>query len=196
MIKEKPILLIGFGGHAKVLINILSLLGREIIGALSLEPIGTEYLSIKVVGSDENLWQYDPKNIQLVNAIGQLPKNDLRAQIYLDAKAKGFSFANVIHPNAIIAQNVIFGEGVQVMAGAIIEPSVKIFDNVIVNTGANINHDVRIHSHTHVAPGAVVCGDVVIGSHVFIGAAACIVPGVRISDNAFVRANELVCKLK
>jgi sugar O-acyltransferase (sialic acid O-acetyltransferase NeuD family) len=192
MSKLKPVLLMGLGGHAKVLINILRLREREIIGALSLDPVGSEVMGINVLGPDKDIEKFKPSDVELVNAVGQLPESDIRMRIYINAKNYGFTFVNVIHPNSIIAESVNFGEGVQVMAGAIIEPAVEIGDNSIVNTGANINHDTVIGKHSHLAPGVVVCGNVHIGNNSFIGASSSVMPGAIIDDNAFIKAKALV----
>ncbi len=188
----KPVLLLGLGGHAKVLINMLRLRGRDIKGALSPDPLGAAVLGVPVIGNDSDLESFSPNDIELVNALGHLPNNNIRDTLFKSGKQYGFSFANVIHPSAIIAEDVKFGEGIQIMAGAIIEPAVEIGDNSIVNTGASINHDTIIGVHSHIAPGVVVCGGANIGDGVFVGAASSLMPGTIVNDNTFIKANELV----
>lgn len=192
MSKLKPVLLLGLGGHAKVLINILRLCEREIIGALSLDPVGSEVMGINVLGPDKDISKFKPSDVELVNSVGQLPRDDKRMSLYLDAKEKGFSFSQVIHPAAIVSLDVALGEGVQIMAGAVIEPAVTIGDNSIINTGASINHDTTIGAHSHVAPGVVICGGVTVGKGAFIGAGAYLLPGTNVKDRAFIKAAQIV----
>lgn len=98
------------------------------------------------------------------------------------------------HNSAAIAPDVEWGEGVQIMAGAIIQPGCVIGDNVLINTRASVDHDCRIGSHSHIAPGAVLCGNVTLGEGCFIGAGAVIVQGVTLEAGTFVPAGTLVVR--
>jgi sugar O-acyltransferase (sialic acid O-acetyltransferase NeuD family) len=194
--RQKPVLLLGLGGHAKVLINILRLRGYDIIGALSPDPLATNVMDVSVIGDDNELGNFNPIDIKLVNALGHLPNSNIREILFKVGKKNGFSFASVIHPSAIVANEVKLGEGVQVMAGAIIEPAVEIGDNSIVNTSACVNHDTTIGAHSHVAPGVVICGGVTVGKGAFIGAGASLLPDANIKDGAFIKAAQLVGPLR
>ena len=190
--RQKPVLLLGLGGHAKVLINILRLCGREIKGALSQDSVGTKVMDVPVIGNDDELDTYEPNDIELVNALGHLPNNNKREILFKLGKQRGFTFTSVIHPSVIVAEDVKLGEGVQVMAGVILEPAIDIGRDSIINTSVSINHDAKIGQHTHLAPGVLVCGNAYIGDGVFIGSSSSVMPGIIIEDNVFIKANSLV----
>ena len=189
--KQKPVLLLGAGGHAKVLINMLRLCDREIIGVLSPGLNDTVVAGVKVIGSDEKLIEFNPEEVELVNAVGQLPNDRKRENLYLKGKNIGFIFSSVIHPSAIIANDVALCEGVQIMAGVIIEPGVIVGKNAILNTACSINHDVTIGSHSHIAPGVVICGGVIVGCSAFVGTNATLVPFSEVNNFGFVKAGKV-----
>jgi len=190
------ILIIGAGGHARVLISSLKALQLEIIGILDSAPnmLGQPIAGIPSIGNDDKISDYPPDSIELVNGIGSVSSTEKRKVIYDKFKKLGYSFANVIHPSAIIMDDVRLGEGVQIMAGAIVQTGCVIGDNAIVNTGAILDHNCVIGDHTHVAPGVVLSGDVQIGAMAHIGTAATIIQGIKIGPAAIIGAGAVVIK--
>lgn len=191
---KRPLLVLGAGGHARVLIDALLASGRIIAGIVDHDPhlVGTSLLGVPVIGGDEVVDQFPPHEILLVNGIGSVRTPDVRQDVYQRMKEAGYSFATVLHPSAVIAPDVELGEGAQVMAGAIVQTGTRIGYNSIVNTRASVDHDCRIGDHTHVAPGVTVSGGVTVGAMSHIGTAATIIQGVTIGAKAIVGAGALV----
>jgi sugar O-acyltransferase (sialic acid O-acetyltransferase NeuD family) len=191
-----PVIVLGAGGHAKVLINTLQLCSVEILGITDPDPalIGHEILGVPVIGPDANLKHYSVEKVHLVNGLGSVCLPKARCKIFEKYKKLGFIFATVVHPTAIIAAAVKIGEGAQLMAGVILQPGVCIGDNVIINTRASIDHDCTIGSHSHIAPGVTLSGDVQVGTVAHVGAGASIVQGVRVGDGSLVGAGSVVLK--
>lgn len=194
MIVNKPVIIIGAGGHARVLISALKILGREIIGILNPELIGHTVSGIFIIGNDDKVKDYVPNSIELVNGLGSIAEPVKRKDIYMKFKNNGYTFATVIHPSTTITDDVKIDEGVQIMAGAIVQTGCSISNNVIINTGAVVDHDCKIGPHGHIAPGAVLSGDVEIGSMTHIGTGATIIQGIKIGDNVIVGAGAVVIK--
>ena len=196
MTEIKKIIILGAGGHAKVVINALRSRGVSLHGATSADraTIGQNILDIcPVIGSDDIIAQMDPERTLLVNGLGMIAVDSSpRKEIFERWKARGFSFEGVVHPSTVIAKDVVLGEGAQVMAGAVIQPGTVIGANTIVNTSASIDHDCVIGAHCHIAPGAVLAGGISIGEGTFIGAGATIIPGVRVGSAALVAAGAVV----
>jgi sugar O-acyltransferase (sialic acid O-acetyltransferase NeuD family) len=192
----RPVIIIGAGGHTKVLIATLVLLRREIIGVMEAnhEKQGGFLSAIPIIGDDQAIKNYKPEKIELVNGIGSVGSPHKRMEIYQRFKKQGYKFAGVVHPSAIVMSDVQFGEGVQIMAGAIIQPGVRIGDNAIINTGAILDHDCIIGEHTHIAPGAVLSGGVHIGVASHVGTSATIIQGIRIGGNSIIGAGAVVIK--
>ena len=184
------------GGHAKVLINALLECKVEIIGVVDRDPRkhGSSVLGIKVAGGDELVLDHPPQSIQLVNGLGSVDTLQPRRLLFEKFMQKGYRFATVIHPSAVVARDVTLGEGVQIMAGVVLQPGVSIGADTIINTAASIDHDCRIGAHTHIAPGAVLSGGVRVGSEVHLGTAAAVIHNIEIGDRSLVAAGAVVTR--
>ncbi|OIJ22376.1 sugar acetyltransferase [Anaerobacillus alkalidiazotrophicus] len=191
---SKPVIIIGGGGHSKVLQDILKLINREIIGITEQSYEKEESNGIKIIGNDELIFKYKASEIELVNAIGSIPFTNKRKLIFTKFKENGYSFATIIHPSSIIASDTEFEEGVQIMAGVIVQPGTKVGYNTILNTKSSIDHDCKIGSHTHIAPGVTLSGNVTIEEDVHVGTSACIIQGVTIGRGTTIGAGSVVLK--
>lgn len=191
-----PIIVIGAGGHARVLISVLQTRKMKIMGITDLEAktAGDCINGISVLGQDNMILEKPPDSILLVNGIGSVGSTLPREAIYKKFKSRGYSFAAVIHPAAMIMDEVKLGEGVQIMAGAIVQTGCRIGDNTIINTGAVVDHDCIIGDHVHVAPGAVLSGGVQVGDRTHLGTAAVVIQEIEIGDSAIVGAGAVVIK--
>jgi sugar O-acyltransferase (sialic acid O-acetyltransferase NeuD family) len=189
-----PKIIIGAGGHARVLISVLEALHVDILGITDLAWDKTEHSinGIPVLGNDDKIMDYLPDSVELVNGVGSVSSLEKRKNIYVKYKNHGYSFASVFHPSVVIAKEVQLGEGVQIMAGAIIQPGGVIGENSIVNSGAILDHDCIIGEHVHVAPGVVISGNVHIGAMAHIGTSATIIQGVEIGHDAIIGAGAVV----
>jgi len=188
------IIVIGAGGHAKVLIDTLLYQHRNIIGIVDCDSskIGTTVLGVPIIGGDEIVFRYSIKEICLVNGLGSVKDTKLRQCIYEKFKQQGYCFEQVIHQSAIIARNVQLDEGVQIMAGAVIQTCAHIGNNSIINTGALIEHDCSIGKHVHIAPGTVLSGGCDIGSGTHIGTASVVIQNIKIGSNSIIGAGSVV----
>jgi UDP-perosamine 4-acetyltransferase len=191
---ELPVIVIGGGGHAKVLVSTLLLCRRSILGFVDLNPAAPPLLGIRCLGSDAAVLLHAPGDVRLVNGVGSTNSAAIRQDIYDRFTRERYCFASVIHPSAIVAPEVQIEDGVQIMAGAILQPGSKVGSNAIVNTGAIIDHDCVVGAHAHVAPGAVLSGGVRVDSGAHIGAGACIIQGVSIGAGSVVGAGAVVIK--
>lgn len=190
---NKPLILIGNGGHAKVLIDILRINEQEIIGFT--DPNGDHLDSdLKYLGDDNAVYRWKPSDVLLVNAIGSIGIPTNRKLLYEKFHAKGYRFASVIHPSAIIASDCKLGEGVQIMAGAVLQSGSCIGNNVIINTKASIDHDTVVGQHVHIAVGSTIAGGVRIGDCAFIGAGSTIIQNIDIGANSIVAAGAVVIR--
>lgn len=192
---NKPIIIIGAGGHAQVLLDtLLSMENNNILGFTENNPQlwGQKLLNFPILGGDEVLERYSPENILLVNGLGSIGSTNLRQKIFLQKKLLGYHFASVIHPSAIISSFIELGEGVQILAGAVVQTNCKIAENVIVNTRAILDHDCIIAAHSHIAPNAVLSGSVQLGMGVHIGTGACVIQGIKIGCESIIGAGAVV----
>lgn len=189
-----PVIVIGGGGHSRVLIDSLLRQSHKVLGFTDIEPQVqlSSFRGIPCLGNDGIINNYAPSEIGLVNGMGSIGSVDLRKRIYETFIAKGYSFPSIIHPSAIIASDVIFGEGVQVMAGAIIQTSCRIGNNTIINTRASVDHDCVIGANVHIAPGVTLSGGITVGDSVHIGCGATIIQQVNLHESSIIGAGAVV----
>ena len=191
---RKPVVILGGGGHASVLVSTLRLLGYSILGFTDPSPELSSLPGIEYLGDDEVLKDYTEDKIQCVIGLGSTRDTSRRAKLFEVHQHEGFSFPMIIHPSASVAQEVELGTGLQTMAGAVIQTGAIIEENVIVNTSASIDHDCHISKHVHVAPGATLSGSVTVGEGTHIGAGAVVIQGIHIGTKAIVGAGAVVVK--
>ncbi|HML88561.1 MAG TPA: acetyltransferase [Methylomusa anaerophila] len=191
---NKPIIIVGAGGHAKVLVDCLLHAGLKIEGIVDRDSEKSRHdiLGIPVIGDDSTVLSYSQNDILLVNGLGSVQSTIARKSIYLYFKEQGYSFAKVIHPTAIIGYEVAIGEGVQIMAGAIVQPGCTIHDNSILNTGAMVDHDCVVGKHVHIAPGVRCSGGITVGDCTHIGTGATVRQGINIGENCLIAAGSVV----
>lgn len=191
-----PVIILGAGGHAKVLIDALLASSAVLAGVVDPDPelAGATILGVPVLGGDDVVREFPPPEVRLVNGLGSVGLPIKRQQLFNRFKALGYSFASVIHPSAVIALDVVLGEGSQIMAGAVIQPGCRIGDNVIINTRASVDHDCVTGDHVHVAPGVTLSGGVQLGAGSHVGTGVTVIQGVVIGNDCLVAAGAVVTK--
>lgn len=191
-----PIIIVGAGGHARVLIDALRALRRDVVGLVDVDPASHSkaVLDIPVLGGDEVVLQYPRSAVELVNGVGSTGSTLRRRRLFESFKDHGFDFAIVAHPNAQIAWKVELCEGAQVFAGAVVQVGSIVGRNAIINSNATVDHNCHVGAHVHVAPGATLCGDVRVGDGAHVGAAACVLQGVELGAECVVGAGAVVLK--
>ena len=155
------ILIIGGGGHAKVLASILKKHQEwNPIGYTDAEGNGP-LLGLPYLGTDEVILALisDKDLKHAVIGIGLVDLTEHRAEVIRKIQAMGLSLPPICSSNAVINEDVEIGVGSIVMDGAVIQPGVDIGCYSIINTGASVDHDCTIGDHVHIAPGVTISGD-------------------------------------
>lgn len=193
-----PIVIVGGGGHTRVLIGILKRLELPIRGIVTSNEalLDSEVHGVPVLGLEGKV-ALDPQEVAIAIGVGNWASSkgsglDVRAGIYKRYTDQGFFVAPVISHQSITQPDIMLGHGVQIMPGAIIQPGAMVGENTIINTRASIDHDCVIAPHVHVAPGAVLCGSVSVGELTHIGAGAIIIQGIKIGANVVIGAGVTV----
>ncbi len=186
----KKVLIIGAGGHAQVVVDILKLQPQFIpLGYVDDNPnLQREtFLDLPVLGTTQDI-PHLPHDA-LIIAIGN---NRIRYKLVQILSAAGEQFVNAIHPHATIAASCQLGVGNMICAGAIINPGTTIGNHVIVNTKASLDHHNQIEDAVHIAPGVTLGGDVTVHTGAFVGIGATVMPQMQIGSWATVGAGALV----
>ena len=187
---NKKLLIIGAGGHGRVVADIASRTGQyESIAFLDDEvpntPLLYPYLG-DCTKADHLFSDYE-----LFVAIGN---GNVRRRMLEHYSALGANIATLIAPDAVIAADVKVDEGTVIMPGAIINTGTSIGKGVIVNTASSIDHDCLVEEYCHVAVGAHLCGTVHIEPWTWIGAGATVINNIRICQGCIIGAGAVVIK--
>jgi len=191
-------ILLGAGGHAKVVLAAARALRWDVIGVCDPAFMAAEDLhewrGVRVLGTDAALAGVDPSTVALLNGVGQIPGGSARQRLFEALSAGGFRFPALVHPSASVDPSAVLEEGAQIMAGAVIQADTRVGPNTIVNTRASIDHDGQIGAHVHIAPGATLCASVHVDDGAYVGAGATVVQGVRLGRSAFLKAGALLTR--
>jgi len=194
----KKIIIIGAGGHAKVIYDILMSIKRkktddvEVLGFLddSFDHLACrELFELPIIGKISRLDEFAGGGIFCVCAIGN---NGARRNI-CDKYAQ-FKFYTAIHPSASIGTNVSIGEGTVVMANAVINPDTRVGKHAIINTSSVVEHDNIIGDWAHICPGTVLCGGVRIGDLTWVGANSTAIPKITVGSRVMVGAGTTIIR--
>lgn len=188
----QPVIIIGSGGHARVLLEILRMQKRRVLGFIDNDSSKKAVNGLPILGDDYSITAYEPGSVKLVNGIGSVGDNSLRKKIYSYYKSLGYEFLSVIHPTAFVSESAVLAEGVQLMAGCIVQTDSKIGCNTLVNTKASIDHDCIIGSHVHIAPGCTLSGNVTVSDDVHLGTAAAVIQNIFIARHCLIGAGAVV----
>jgi sugar O-acyltransferase (sialic acid O-acetyltransferase NeuD family) len=187
-------IVLGAGGHARVIGSILHRLDIPIKGYLDAAYKPGDHEEIKyarLIGHTDDLGNYSPDQHAVYIAVGD---NHKRAQLMDAALQQGYKMPALIHPGSQIEQDCKVGEGSVVCMGALLATEVAVGQGVIINTGCSVDHEAVVGDYTHIAPRAVIAGRVRVGKGVFIGIGACIAQGLNIGDGSIIGAGSIVLK--
>jgi len=171
--------LYGASGHAKVIFDILTAMGKHVDGVLDDNDAVKMLCGIHV----DHTWSGQSP---IIISIGD---NRTRKKI---ANRLSCEFEKAIHPSSIISPSVNIDEGTVVMAGTIINADANIGKHCIINTGASIDHECVVGDYVHISPHATLCGNVHIDEGSWIGAGVTVVPGIQIGEWCEVKAGAVV----
>lgn len=184
---KKDVIVIGAGGHAKVVISTLIASGYRVSKIVDDDPDkwGKSIFDIKIAGPLSML--DDSSSEPVLAAIGN---NRTRKDVA--TRFNHLRWVTVVHPSAYVHPTVRIGGGTVVFAKAVVQPDTLIGKHCIINTGATIDHDCRIGDYVHISPGVNLAGDVHLEEGVFCGIGSKIINGMTIGKWATVGAGGVV----
>jgi len=190
----KPLLLIGCGGHARSLIDLIESTDHwHIHGLVGLpEQVNTTVLGYPVIGSDDDLTYLRDACPAAVLAIGQLPDPAPRQRLADQLEQLGFHCPVLVSPHAVVSRHAQLGPGTTVGHGVIVNAAAVVGAHCILNSGALIEHDAQIGDHCHISTGALVNGGVRVGSGSFVGSGAMIREGLELPSQTVIGAGKCV----
>lgn len=184
----KRLIIIGGGGHGRVVADIAALAGYDRIAFLDDSLCGD--MPAPRLGPCEDFEKY-LAGCEFIVAIGNSAVRRKFQERIVSADGR---MASLVHPRAVIASGAVLGRGCVAAAGAVVNPGAKIGDGVIINTAATVDHDCEVGDFVHVAVGAHLCGTVRIGSDTWIGAGATVINNISICGGCLIGAGAVVVK--
>lgn len=188
------IVVVGGGGHAKVVISVLKKLRRfRIVGYTDTSDRG-DILGVKYIGNDEVFADMVKKFPGLCAAIGigTVGVSDLRREVMNRISGYGCLFPPIASPDAVVNEDVSLGDGTVVLDGAVVNSGTVVGEGAILNSNCTVEHDCRIGDYVHIAPGATLSGGVEVGDSSMVGAGATIVQYKKVASGCLVGAGATV----
>lgn len=195
--QKTKILVVGGGGHAKVVLDALRCNSYEIVGILEADVhlVGTDVCGIPVIGTDADAWRFFQEGVtHAVVAIGHLGNYSVRKKCIQRLLEIGFELDTIIHKSAVVSPYAQLQQGTVVLAGAIINAGARVGAHCIINTGAIVEHDVVLGENVHVAPKAAISGGSTVGDNCLIGMGSSVIQGRTIGDDCVVGAGSVVIR--
>jgi sugar O-acyltransferase (sialic acid O-acetyltransferase NeuD family) len=187
----KPLVIIGAGGHAKVVADVAISAGFDVIGFLDDHMEVAPLTGYGVLGCVSMIGELLVKNQELkfIIAIGD---NQVRRKLATDLLDWSNRLSTVVHPSASLSSYVELGLGAVVMPHVVVNAGAQIGNHVILNTACTIDHDCSVRQYAHVSPGAHIAGNVLVGEGVHLGVGVSVIPQRIIGAWSVVGAGAVV----
>lgn len=191
---NKPLILIGGGGHCKSVIDAAESAGFTILGVLDQpEKVGQGILGYKYIGTDDDIPDYVGK-AEFVITVGQIKSSAIRHKIAERVAKVGGKLATIIASDAYVSKYANIGEGTVVLHKAFVNACARVGKNCIINTMVNIEHDAQIGDFCHISTGTMVNGETKIGHDTFVGSGSTLYNCIEIAENSIIPAGSVVRK--
>lgn len=180
---KKSVVIIGCGGHGRVIADIVRCSGDELVGFLDdgVVPNGREH----ILGGTSDYKLY--KDAYFIVGIGNAGIRRKIVESMPDVK-----WYTAIHPSAVISASAAIGEGCAIMANSTINTDSIVGKHSIINTGAIVEHDNRIGEYVHVSVGTKLGGTVFVGNDTWLGIGAVVSNNISISEECMIGAGAVV----
>lgn len=184
---HKSVVVLGAGGHGRVIADIIVSAGDQVYGFLDDDDdkLGRTISGFPILGKLEDVSKYKEAHTFVIG----VGSNKIRKQI---SELYNVNWHTAIHPSVVVARDVIVGTGSVVMAGAIINTGTKVGSHCIINTGAIIDHDNLLADFVHISPGATLCGTVSVGEMTHVGAGVVVKNNIMITQSCTIGAGAVV----
>jgi len=191
---SEPVIIWGASGHALVVADILSLVGKfETVGFLDdydVQVKGKSAGGAPVLGSWEAVSpQLDPKRTRLIFGFGDC---SARIRLSVIAESAGFQFVSAIHPRSMVAESAAIGLGSVIVAGAVVNPEARIGRHCIINSCASVDHECVLGDSVHIGPGARLGGRARIGNGTWVGMGAMVLDRITVGSGSIIGAGAVV----
>jgi sugar O-acyltransferase (sialic acid O-acetyltransferase NeuD family) len=186
---NERVVVLGAGGHAKVIISTLYTSGYQVEAVFDDDPTkhGSQIMGSPIKGM---LSEAAEQGV----SYGVIAVGDNGTRKAISERIMDLPWLAIVHPHAYVDPSVRLGEGTVVCAGVVLQAETVVGRHVIINTGATIDHDCVLGDFVHVAPGANLAGDVTVDEGVLIGIGSATIPGVHIGAWSVIGAGSAIVR--
>ena len=190
LVLSRRIVIIGTGGHSRVVAELAFLAGYETAGFLEPKDEGATHHEglpvFRFLPHEEAFW--------VVSAIGDnTVRNRVVNRINVEINESDSEWAPaLIHPSATVSASASLDQGTTVHAGSLVGPKAQVGRHCIVNSRALVEHDCQLEHFSSLAPAAVMGGASRLCEGAFLGMNATLLQGRSIGAWSIVGAGSLV----
>ena len=190
---DGSVLIIGTGAQAKYALEIFYLIQVTVVGLISLpgETPPPDIDGVAVIGGLE-----DFKSAYSIHGGPALllcsSRNKTKEELVEKLSVHGPSYANALHPSAIVARTARLGHGVILNANAVIQPFARIGNHSMIHAGVIVEHDCFIEDYVNLAPQVALAGYVKVGRGTTVYTGAVVAPRVEIGEYSVIGAGGVV----
>lgn len=160
-------------------------------GAHVREP---ELLGRPVVPFEEITRRYPPDEYLMAIPLGLKRVNQLRAEKFQQARAKGYRFVTYVSSRAATWPDAEIGENCYIYEHAVLKPFARVGSDVIVETGSVVGHHTDIQDHCFLGPNSVILGECIVEPYCIIGANATVREAVTIATGCIIGAGAVITR--
>jgi sugar O-acyltransferase (sialic acid O-acetyltransferase NeuD family) len=194
----KSFALWGSAGHAKVLAELISGQGGQVVALFDKCEVESALSGVPVYYGKEGFlaWADEQVDIERISGLAAIGGNRGSARIAMQSlfRSRGMPVPVLAHPSAVVSPSAKVGEGTQILALANVGAESRLGEACIVNHRASVDHECVVGNGVHLAPGSTLCGCISVGNNVFIGAGAIVLPRVSIGPDSIVGAGAVVTR--
>lgn len=183
----RPLIIVGAGGHGRVVLDICRTLGRPVAGFLDdHRPVGSTVEEVPVLGDSGRLNDPDlRRNNSVIFAFGIIDDDPIlanrrRRELGERLLARGGELATLIHPSVVVSSRAEIGLGTTVSSGAVIITGARVGRHCMIHTVAIVDHDCVVGDGAQVGPAVQLCGRARCGQDSFLAAGVCVGPGISV----------------
>lgn len=197
MEKNKKLIIIGTGETAEIACEYFTYDSPyEVVGfSVSKQYIkDPEFYGLPVHEFETLEENFPPSEYEVYVAISYVKLNRVRANMYNQAKAKGYTCATYVSSKAFVWRNVTLGENVFIFENNVLQHYVKVGNNVILWSGNHVGHRTVIKDHAYLSSHVVISGFCEIGEYSFLGVNSTFNDNIKLGKDNIVGSGALIVK--
>lgn len=176
------LLIVGAGGHGRCCLDIARNMNIfDKISFLDDNHVDETINDCKVIGLIDEMSSYYPEYTHIHIAIGN---NQIRSQLFLQAKAIGYSLPVLQHSTSVISKYASIKEGTVIFPHAVVEANASINRGCILASNVVVNHDANIDEFNLINTSSVIRPNSIIGRFSKINSHCVVSFGTKVNENS------------